>query len=326
MNKMVAGRAAIALLPWLLCCAPHAATDDDDNAAANADALPKLSAEQQRAAGIVVAHPVDAELARKDETLGSVLEASELIALAGDVEAAAAVAHAAAAEADRLHGLYRAGAGAALKTLEAAQAEQARTRAQAEATAAKFSAQWRPIAAMNPGARRKLLDAIAAGTVLLLRADLAGRHVIGSLPSRALLDVDGIGVPGTVLGTIAQRGEEAQGVGVLVEVRNAPAGLGPGARVPVALLGAKQSGVLVPRDAVFYDDNGAMVYRQVAAKPGDKATRYNAVPVKLLQIQGDNWLVDGVDNDDNIVVHGAGVLWSLQGIVGHAAGDIDDDE
>jgi hypothetical protein len=50
------------------------------------------------------------------------------------------------------------------------------------------------------------------------------------------------------------------------------------------------------------------------------------VRIKLLQAHGDGWLVEGVDDDDNIVVHGAGVLWSLQGILGHAAGDIDDDD
>ena len=324
MIKAMAVRVAIGVLA-LLSQVALAASDDDD-VPAGADALPKLNAEQQRAAGIVVAHPVDAELAQKDEAIGIVLDASEMIALGGEAEAAAASARAAAAEAERVRGLYAAGAGAALKTVEAAQAEQARTRAQADATAAKFGLQWRPIASMNVGARRKLLDALAAGSALLLRADLAGRHAIGALPARALLDVDGIGVPGTVLGTIAQRGEEAQGVGVLIEVDNAPAGLGPGARVPVTLLGTKQSGVLVPRDALLYDDGGAMVYRQVAAKPGDKETRYGAVRVKLLQAQGDSWLVGGIDNDDDIVVHGAGVLWSLQGIVGHAAGDIDDDD
>jgi len=110
--------------------------------------------------------------------------------------------------------------------------------------------------------------------------------------------------------------------------------------------------VLVPRDAVIYDDGGALVYKQLTSQPcgpsrpsmasegpsrpsmasgalgllpGDMLTHYKPVRVRLLQTQGDSWLVDGVDDDDNIVVHGAGVLWSLQGLVGHAAGDMDDD-
>jgi len=327
MNTRTATRCLAAL--WLLAfaCPLSAASDvDDDDAVADPDLLPKLSLEQQRAAGIVVAHPLNAELAQKDDALGTVLDVADLIAQAGDADATAAVARAAAAEAERVRGLYKAGAGAALKTLEAAQAEQARTRAQADAAAAKFGAQWRPVATMSGSARQKLIDAVAAGSTLLVRADLAGRHLIGSLPTRALLDVDGIGVPGTILGTLAQRGEEAQGAGVLVEVRNPPAGLGPGARIPVALLGATRSGVLVPRDAVLYDDGGPLVYRQLAAKPGDKEAHYSPVRITLLQPHGDHWLVGGIDDDDNIVVHGVGVLWSLQGIVGHAAGDIDDDD
>jgi hypothetical protein len=38
--------------------------------------------------------------------------------------------------------------------------------------------------------------------------------------------------------------------------------------------------------------------------------------VKLIQAHGDGLLVEGIDDDDEIVVRGAGVLWSLQGIIG----------
>jgi hypothetical protein len=99
--------------------------------------------------------------------------------------------------------------------------------------------------------------------------------------------------------------------------------------VPVVLLGAPRTGVVVPRDAVLYDEGGALVYKQLAKQAASTASaapaRYTPVRVKLIQAQGDGWIVDGIDDDDDIVVHGAGVLWSLQGIVGHAAGDNDDD-
>jgi len=51
--------------------------------------------------------------------------------------------------------------------------------------------------------------------------------------------------------------------------------------------------------------------------------RYAPVKVKLLLPYGDGWLVEGVDDDDNIVVRGAGVLWSLQGV---GARQHDDDD
>jgi hypothetical protein len=114
-----------------------------------------------------------------------------------------------------------------------------------------------------------------------------------------------------------------QSVGLLIEVPNAPAGLGPGARIQVALLTAERSGLLLPRDALLYDENGAYVYKQLTKKTAAENARYAAVKVKLLLPYGDGWLVDGVDDDDNIVVRGAGVLWSLQGV--GARQNVDDD-
>lgn len=300
--------------------------DGDDKAPAVAPgALPALSAEQQRAAGVAVAHPVNVNAPQRDAAIGLVLDPVDLVVDSGEVDATAAGARAAAAELERVHGLYGAGAGASLKALQAAQAEQARTRAQADAAAAKFAAHWRPVAALPAPARQKLIDGVTAGRTLLVRADLAGRHILARVPDQATLDVDGVSVEANVLGVTAPSGEDAQSAAVLIEVRGPPPGLGPGARVPVALFGAARAGVLVPRDAVLYDEGGALLYKQLAKKPNDPQTRYAPVRVKLIQAQGDGWIVDGIDDDDDIVVHGAGVLWSLQGIVGHAAGDNDDD-
>jgi multidrug efflux pump subunit AcrA (membrane-fusion protein) len=206
--------------------------------------------------------------------------------------------------------------------LEAAQAEQAKARAQAEIAAARFALRWGPLAALPTDARQRLIEASTSGRRLLLRADLPGRHTLGALPNKAVLDVDGIQVPGRVLGILRET-TELQSVGLLIEVSNAPGGLGPGARVPVALLTAERKGLLLPRDALLYDENGAYVYKQLANKTGAQQARYAPVKVRLLLPYGDAWLVEGVDDDDNIVVHGAGVLWSLQGVGAQA---VDDDD
>jgi hypothetical protein len=47
------------------------------------------------------------------------------------------------------------------------------------------------------------------------------------------------------------------------------------------------------------------------------------VPVTLLQPVGDGWLVAGLQANDRIVVRGAGVLWSLQGLGNISAEDVD---
>jgi hypothetical protein len=178
------------------------------------------------------------------------------------------------------------------------------------------------LAALPTDARQRLIEASTSGRRLLLRADLPGRHTLGALPNKAVLDVDGIQVPGRVLGILRET-TELQSVGLLIEVSNAPGGLGPGARVPVALLTAERKGLLLPRDALLYDENGAYVYKQFANKTGAQQARYAPVKVRLLLPYGDAWLVEGVDDDDNIVVHGAGVLWSLQGVGAQA---VDDDD
>jgi hypothetical protein len=299
--------------------------DDDDDKAADSNGpggQPSLSGEQQRAVGILVAHPLAAKAPERFEALGLVLDATALISDSGDSTAAAAAEHSASAEVVRLRALYQGGAGASLRMLETAQAEQAKAQALVEIASARFALHWGPVAALPVGARQRVIDASASGRSLLLRADLPGRHSIGELPKKAVLDVDGIQVPGRVLGVLRQT-TELQSAGLLIEVQSAPAGLGAGARVPVALLTADRKGLFLPRDAVLYDENGAYVYKQLATKTDAEKARYAPVKVNLLVPYGEGWLVDGVDDDDNIVVHGAGVLWSLQGV---GAQQQDDDD
>jgi hypothetical protein len=206
--------------------------------------------------------------------------------------------------------------------LEAAQADQVKTQAQSEIAAARFALHWGPLAALPAGTRQKVIEASASGRSLLLRADLPGRHIVGAIPSKAVLEVDGVQVPGRVLGVLRQT-TELQSVGLLIEVQSAPAGLGPGARVPVALLWGERKGLLLPRDALLYDENGAYVYKRLTKKTDAEKARFVAVKVNILLPHGDGWLVEGVDDDDDIVVHGAGVLWSLQGV---GAQQHDDDD
>ena len=309
----------------LLCFSVIAIGDDDKPAdSGRRSAQSGLNSEQQRAAGIAVAHPIAAKAPERIEALGLVLDATTLISDMGDAAAAAVAEHSASAELARLHALHTGGAGASLKMLEAAQADQAKAQAQAQIAAARFALRWGPVAALPIDARQKVIQASASGRSLLVRADLPGRHTLGASPSKALLDVDGIQVPGRVLGILRET-TELQSVGLLIEVSNPPGGLGPGARVPVAVLTAERTGLLLPRDALLYDENGAYVYKQLTKQSQAEMARYAPVKVRLLLPYGDGWLVEGVDDDDNIVVHGAGVLWSLQGMGAPQHDDVDDD-
>jgi hypothetical protein len=297
--------------------------DDDKRPAPNGDSSQaSLSAQQQQAVGITVGRAAAANAPERSAALGLVLDGTTLLSDMGESTAAAAAAHSAAAEVSRLHGLYEGGAGASQKMLEAAQAEQAKAQAGAELAAARLSLHWGPLFAQKSTPRQNIIEAVTSGRSLLLRADLPGRHSWGATPSKALIDVDGLEVPGVILGALRQS-NESQSVGLLIEIRNPPPGLSSGARVPVSLVAAQKSGMLLPRDAILYDENGAYVFKR-STQSADGRLNFLPVKVTLLLPYGDGWLVSGVDDDDDIVVRGAGVLWSLQGVGSHAVDDDDD--
>jgi hypothetical protein len=315
----------IAALSLTICAVSgfQAAADPDvDDQSDEAIKQASLSERQQKAVGIVVARPTPAKTPERLNALGLVLDTTALLSDLGESASAAEAEHSTSAELSRLRALFNAGAGASQKMVEAARAEQTKARAEAQLSTARLALHWGPLIALPLGPRQRLLDAAVSGHGLLVRADLPGRHSLGALPRKALLDVDGIQVSGRILGTLRQS-SELQSVGLLLEIPNAPAGLGPGARVPVTLLASQREGLLVPRAAILYDENGAYVYKRLTGKADDQQARYVAVKVLLLAPYGDGWLVNGVDDDDDIVVRGAGVLWSLQG-VGVNAPDDDD--
>jgi hypothetical protein len=288
------------------------------------DARSGLNAEQQRAAGIVVAHPVAAKAPERIEALGRVLDATALISDMGESATAAAAEQAASAELQRLRALHAGGAAASLKMIEAAQSEQTKARAQAQLAATRFTLHWGPLAALPPAERQKVIDASTSGHSLLVRADLPGRHSFGTGLRKAVLDVDGIQVPGRVLGLLRET-SELQSTALLIEVPSAPAGLGVGAHLQLALLTGDRKGLLLPRESLLFDETGAYVYKQLTKKTDAEKARYSVVRVNLVLPYADGWLVEGVADDDNIVVRGAGVLWSLQGVGAQQHDDDDED-
>lgn len=297
--------------------------DEDDDAPKAGGQVPALNAEQQRAVGLKVAHPVPANAPERTAALGTVLDRTMLLADDSEAAVAAAQEHASSSELSRLHEISKGGAGASLKMIETAEAQEAKARADSRLAAARFAQHWGPLAAQSAEVRRKLLDAVSSGRTALVRADLPGRHTVGSLPIRAMLDVDGLQVPGRVLGRLEQP-SDLQSAALLIEVRSPPPGLAPGARIPLELVSADRTGLLLPNEALLYGEEGAYVYKQVAPKaPADKI-QYVPVKVTPLVAYGDGWLVKGVDDDDDIVVHGAGVLWSLEGMGAHPVDDDDD--
>jgi len=272
-----------------------------------------LTDAQQRAAGVRVDHPVAMTNVPQVEAYGVVLDPAALVTDMGRMESTQAAWHAAQADLARLAGLYRDNLNASLKSLQLAQAQASETGAQARAAAATFALQWGPVAALGAEARHALIDALSANRQVLVRAGLPGHPLADSVGPRALLEIDGVSVAARVLGSLQRTDPQLQGAAWLLAVDRAPPGLRPGAHVRVLLERAAVKGLLVPAVALLYDEKGAYVYRNVGRNTGGKH-QYQAVAVQLLSAMGEGWLVSGLNASDAIVVDGAGVLWSLQGI------------
>ena len=308
----------------LLSAALHAEDDDDRKPpAAQSNRLPTLNAEQERAVGIVIATAPAAKPPQRIDAYGRVLDPSQLVSDSGLLDSSRAAAEAAAAESARLKRLYRGGAGASLKALQAAEAAQIEALVRVRQAQTQFLLRWGPLAQLGDAQRAALIGELAAGRQLLLRADLPGRHSLGTIPKQALVDVDGIRVPARVLGPLPQAAAQMQSVGLLLQIAHPPVGLGPSAEVPVMLEGSDRDGRVVPDGALLYGEQGVYVYHMLPNKTKDGDAQFAPLTVTLLQPVGDGWLVTGLHSDDRIVVHGAGVLWSLQGLGNISAEDTD---
>jgi len=283
-----------------------------------------LTAAQQEAVGIQIATPLPLSSAPEVEAYGLVLDPVALLTDGDRIEGTRAAAAAATADTTRLQNLYRDGAQASLKALQASQAQSIEANAQAQAALLTFREQWGPLANLSPAERRALVESLSKGQRLLLRADLPGRHAGSGFGERALVEVDGVQIGARVLGALPRTDAQSQSAGWLLEIEQAPPGLGPGARVSVRLQTRQVSGLLVPAAALIYAPGGAYVYRQQrGATP--EVFRYESVAVKPLARVGNAWLVQGLARADRVVVQGAGVLWSLQGISSFSAAEEDHD-
>jgi len=307
---------------WMLAWALLAAAA----VAAEPEGVPPLSltASQRAAVGVRAERPLPLGSAVQIEAYGTVLDPLALLTDVGRLESTQAAAQAALADTARLEQLYRDDERASLKAVQASRAQSIEARSQAQAAQLGFRLQWGPLAAWSSNERRALLASLASSARVLVRAAVPGYRLGGAVGPRALLDVDGVNVVARVLGPLPRVDPQSQSAAWLLEVERAPQGLAPGARAGVLLQTAPAAGLLVPATALVYSPDGAFVYRESRATAPD-GLQYALVPVRPLARVGAAWLVAGLGRGDEIVVQGAGVLWSMQGIGGFTAAEEDHD-
>jgi len=313
-----------------LCAGPvlsHADGDDDNDTpklANRAAAELSLSAAQQQAVGIRLEQPLALRGAPPIEAFGTVLDPVALVSDLGKLESTRAAALAAAAESARLGRLYRENQQASLKSLQAATAQAAEADAQAHAAALNFALQWGPLAGLSAERQHALIETLTQGHTLLLRADVPARHLGGEVAPRAAVEIDGVNISARVLGALPRTDAAAQSAGWLLQLERPPPGLGPGARAAVHLQAGAVAGLLVPPEALVYGEQGAYVYRRQAGGAAE-TFKYEPVAVRPVTRVGNAWLVEGLKVSDQVVVQGAGVLWSLQGIGSFSAAEEEHD-
>jgi hypothetical protein len=242
------------------------------------------------------------------------------------MESTRASAAALGADAARQERLYHEDAQASLKTWQGSRAQAVEAEAQAHAAALTLRLRWGPLAGWSEPQRQELLEALSRGQQCLLRADVPGQHVADAIDRRALVVVDGVNITARVLGPLPRADGKSQSTGWLLLLEHAPEGLGPGGRALVRLQASVPArGVLVPAAALLYSEDGTYVYRQLPKAGAADVFAYEAVTVKPLARLGNAWLVEGLARTDSVVVQGAGVLWSLQGVSSFSAAEEEHD-
>ena len=245
---------------------------------APAEATVTLAPASVAASGIQVAPLAESRYAPQVSAIATVLDPQPLLVLSAQLlgartalNAAAAQAHAAAAEAQRLRELYRHDENAALRDVQAADAAAATAQARQVAAAADDAAarsgartQWGTALASRAGRGPQALSGYADGQMALLAVALP---VGSSAPSASTILVQAIGgdtLWATLLGPSPRADPVVQGPTYFYRAEDT--GLRSGQRLTAAVPqgAAARSGVIVPTAAVLWYAGRSWAYVETA--------------------------------------------------------------
>jgi hypothetical protein len=297
--------------------APASAHDESESSFAGVT----LDAEAQQRLGLALA-PVSSTLATAVASgIAVVIDGAALAATQADLESARAEVTAARENLDRLQKLYADDGNASRQAVDAARTQWAAARARLALAEAKLRSDWGAQIVAGPGTGGKLLDDIASGRAVMLRAEFAGALPAGVEQLQYSLLApdpnDNASLSVEFVGRSHAPAQAAGGPSVLLRIApsNKDPGLRPGERVPV--IAASRSGSahpLVPAAAAFVD--GGQFWCYVAREGG----RFDRVPLLSTERVADGSPVAlGAKEGDRVVVRGAPLLLSLERGAGSAA-------
>ncbi len=249
-----------------------------------------------------------AQLAPEVKAYGRVLDPTPLLTLAAEVSAAQAASAASSAEYERLRVLHQEDRNASARAVQDAEALARRDRIAVESARARLALSWGNVLAEDDHLP-ELMRSLIALESLLVRVDLPAGEAVAGEPTAVRLS-----------SVVEERWEDAellspaptvdplvQGRGFLVLAKGGSLRLRPGSSVMamLALAGAPQGGVVVPRTAVVRAFGAGWVYVQV----GDE--EFSRRLIALEYPTQDGWFVTSdFTPGDNVVVAGAQMLLS----------------
>jgi multidrug efflux system membrane fusion protein len=277
------------------------------------DHLPpvKLSAEAQKLAGLVVAHPAAAEWPREVLAYGQVMDPSPLAALDAEVATAEAALAASKATAERERGLFAQQQNISRKVLETSEAQFRADETKARTLHRRLFLEWgEALAELPPAKREALVEALAKGASAIVRVDVPAGTPVEENPSGArvaLLGREDDEIKAASVSAAAAVDPKTQAQGFLLLTTDSPRPLrpGPAAIAHLQLPGEKLTGSLIPRSAVLRHEGKNWIY----VKRADD--EFERVEVALDHAGEQGWSVAmGFTPTENIVTTGAQLLLS----------------
>jgi hypothetical protein len=274
------------------------------------EAVVSLSPETQKRIELTVAALEPAERRPELTAYGSVLDASPLAALHGEIALDQTALEAAQKVTRRAQALFEQNENVARKTLEAAQADERADEIKLRTAERRLALEWGDaIARLSGTERRDLVDKIAAHQAALLRVELPMGEMMAGAPESIQVFVAGRagGYRAAFISAAPQADPKTLGQGLLLRVDEADAALAPAAAVTARLRLAEppRRGVAIPDPAIVRSAGKTWVY---VAGAENKFTRREVALDGPLE---SGWLAtNGVRAGERVVVQAAQLLLS----------------
>lgn len=267
----------------------HGPEEEEEEAAAAEEEKKPLDEDAVERLGVKLAPLAAATWRERISAFGRVVDPLPLVMLQNERLVAEAALKASEAEVARSRKLFEGGENIARRNLEQAEALVAADRLKLRAVEQRFLLEWGPEIG---GEHAALIDGILAGTLVLLRAELASARVPEKPPAGAHVLVAGLDSPqeASVIGPAPSVDVKSQAVAWFLKLEKPARPLSPGLSVEVQFASGEkeESGVIIPAQAVLHFEGEAWVFTE-----GWEKGRFERRQVRLDHALSGGWFAAG---------------------------------